>query len=296
MAYNTGITASNLEFNEIYGLVEKIARQVIRNVTADDRLAELEKGEIENGTVLEQVIVALAEAGVFTDTYDGTDATDPFKALDPELVVRYFKDWTTRQYSAKVSNQKLRKVISNGGSAGQIAEMIVASLVEGENQTNYETVKGMFADSTVRANAIVDAVTVEDATDYKGILVALKNTISGMSFVNTTYNKAGIKRKTNKEDIRILMPYTLKNAIDVEELSGVFNLSKAEVESRIIEIDSADSDIFVFDQNAIQIYTRLKELTSEFNAKTLEMNYFYTVDKLYAISPLFDVARIHVGA
>ena len=296
MAYTTGINAASYDPAEIYGAVEKIAKQVIRAVNADDRLAELEKGEIENGTTLEQIVVELAEAGVFTDTFDGTDATNPFKALDPELVVKYFKEWTSRQYSASVSNQKLRKIMVSGGDAGTLAEMIVASLVEGENQTNYETVRGMFADTGVQANAIVDAATVADATDYKGILVALKNAISGMSFVNTSYNKAGIKRKTAKKNIRILMPYTLKNQIDVEELSGVFNLDKAEIESRIIEIDSASSDIFVFDIDAVQIYTRLKELSSHFNAKTLEMNYFYTVEKMYAMSPLFDCARIHVGA
>lgn len=296
MAYTTGINAAAYDPAEIYDAVEKIAKQVIRNVVADDRLAELEKGEIGNGTTLEQIVVELATAGVFTDTFDGTDATNPFKALEPELVVKYFKEWTSRQYSAAVSIQKLRKIMAGGGDAGTIAEMIVASLIEGENQTNYEIVRDMFADTTVQANAIANAATVSDATDYKGILVALKNAISGMSFVNTSYNKAGIKRKTNKEDIRILMPYTLKNSIDVEELSGVFNLSKAEVESKIIEIDSAASDIFVFDVNAVQIYTRLKELTSHFNGKTLEMNYFYTVEKMYALSPLFDCARIHVGA
>lgn len=296
MAYTTGINAADLDLNEFYGAVEKIAKQVIRNVTADDRLAELEKGEIGNGTTLEQIVVELATVGAFVDEFDGTDATNPFKANDPELIVKYFKEWTKRQFSAAVSNQKLRKIMAQGGDAGTVAEMIVASLVEGENQTNYEAVRDMFADTAVQSNAITLASTVQDATDYKGILVALKNAISGMSFVNTTYNKAGIKRKTNKENIRILMPYTLKNQIDVEELSGVFNLSKAEVESKIIEIDSAASDIFVFDVDAIQIYTRIKELTSQFNPKTLENTYFYTVEKLYAMSPLFDCTRIHVGA
>lgn len=297
MPYNTGTTT--FDPAAIYGAAEKIAKQVIRNVTADDRLAELEKGEVTNGTTIEQIIVELAQASSFVDEYEETySETNPFNAMAPELVVRYFKHWTSRQFSAKVSMQKLRKIMAAGGDAGTVAEMIVASLVEGENQANYEAVKGMFADTTVQSNAIVniDTYNVSDATDYKAILVALKNVISGMSYVNTTFNKAGIKRKTPKENIRILMPYTLKNQIDVEELSGVFNLSKAEIENRIIEIDSAANDIFVFDVDAVQIYTRLKEMTSQFNARTLETNYFYTVDKLYAMSPLFDCVRIHVGA
>lgn len=298
MAYNTGIDASNLDYKNTLDMVEKVAKQVIRVATADDRLAELEKGEVDNGTVIENVVIELAEAGAFTDTWDGTDASNPFKAMDAALAVKYFTDWTTRQFSTKVSMQKLRKVMLAGSGVQELADDIVASLVEGENQVNYETVRGMFEDTAVRNAAIVnsEAYNVADATDYAAILVALKNVISGMSFVNTTFNKGGIKRKTRKEDIRILMPYTLRNAIDVELLAGVFNLSKAEVAERIIEIDGTGTDIYVFDINAIQIYTRLKEMTSQFNPKTLETNFFYTVDKLYGISPLFDCVRIHVGA
>lgn len=294
MAFNTGIDASNLDYKTTLDMVEKVAKQVIRVATADDRLAELEKGEIDNGTVIENVVVELAEAGAFTDTWDGTDATNPFKGMEPELAVKYFTDWTSRQFSTKVSMQKLRKVMRAGDTAGvqELADAIVAALVEGENQANYNTIKSMFADSGVQANAITDGFDVATG-DYKAALLALKNVISGMSYVNTTYNKAGIKRKTNKEDIRILMPYHLRNAIDVEELAGVFNLEKAEVAERIIEIDTPNVDtIYVFDINAVQVYTRLKEMTSQFNPKTLETVFFYTVDKIYALSPLFDCAKI----
>lgn len=298
MAYNTGTNAADLDYKVTLDMVEKVAKQVIRVATADDRLAELEKGEVDNGTVIENVVIELAEAGAYTDTEDGTDATNPFKAMEPALAVKYFTDWTSRQFSTKVSMQKLRKVMLAGGGVQEIADAVVAALVEGENQENYETIRKMFEDTGVRSNAIVNTETynVADATDYAAILVALKNVISGMSFVNTTFNKAAIKRKTRKEDIRILMPYTLRNAIDVELLAGVFNLTKAEVAERIIEIDGAGTDIYVFDINAVQIYTRLKEMTSQFNAKTLETNFFYTVDKIYALSPLFDCVRIHVGA
>ena len=298
MAYNTGTNAADLDYKVTLDMVEKVAKQVIRVATADDRLAELEKGEVDNGTVIENVVIELAEAGAYTDTEDGTDATNPFKAMEPALAVKYFTDWTSRQFSTKVSMQKLRKVMLAGGGVQEIADAVVAALVEGENQENYETIRKMFEDTGVRSNASVNTETynVADATDYAAILVALKNVISGMSFVNTTFNKAAIKRKTRKEDIRILMPYTLRNAIDVELLAGVFNLTKAEVAERIIEIDGAGTDIYVFDINAVQIYTRLKEMTSQFNAKTLETNFFYTVDKIYALSPLFDCVRIHVGA
>lgn len=308
MAYDVGKQVGSYDQKETMGVIEKIAKQVITSVTADDRLSELEKGTLENGTTLEQVVVGLAGPGVYTDTYDGTDATDPFKALDPNLVVRYFDEWTSRQYSAKVSNQKFRKIMLSGGSAGQIAEMVVASLMEGENQTNYETVRNMFkrdsdvtavmpvAKQVIEADQLSNPANVEKKV--KEILLAIRNAVSGMTFVNTTYNGAGIKRKTNKEDIMVIMPYEFYNLVDVEVLAGIFNIDKLEVQNRVILIDapiSGDFDICIFDKNAVQIYTRLKELTSEFNAKTLEQNYFYTVEKMYAFSPLFDACKIAVN-
>lgn len=307
MAYDVGKQVGSYDPKETMGVIEKIAKQVITSVTADDRLSELEKGTIENGTTVEQIVVGLAEPGVYTDTYDGTDATDPFKALDPNLVVRYFDEWTSRQYSAKVSNQKFRKIMLSGGSAGQIAEMVVASLMEGENQTNYETVRDMFkngsavtstmpvAKQVLEADQLHDPANVEKKV--KEILLAIRNAVSGMTFVNTTYNGAGLKRKTNKDDIMIIMPYEFYNLVSVDVLAGIFNVDKLEVQNRVILIDapiSSGFDICIFDKNAVQIYTRLKELTSEFNAKTLEQTYFYTTEKLYGFSPLFDACRITV--
>ena len=90
------------------------------------------------------------------------------------------------------------------------------------------------------------------------------------------------------EDIRIIMPYTIKNAIDVDELSGVFNLSKAEIESKIIETDTDEHYIYIVDQNAILDFTRLYEMVSQLNADGLFFNYFLHVERLFAISELFD--------
>ena len=56
-----------------------------------------------------------------------------------------------------------------------------------------------------------------------------------MKFVNTTFNSISLKRRTREEDIYILMPYQLRNRIDVNDLAGVFNLDKAEIKGKIIE-------------------------------------------------------------
>ena len=290
--YTGGVLPANYEatVESTLNMVDKIAKQAIYMIETDDHLYPLEKGDIENGTDVEQVVVNLAAGSAFDPDKDA------FSAAAPSLAVRYFKDWTTFQYNVKVSNNDIRKVMLPGASAAQLADMIVGNLAQSYMQENYEIIRDMFANATIRQNCMKQIGSATN-NDYKAILTQLKNAVSGMKFVNTTYNAAGIKRRTREEDLFILMPYTIKNAIDVNELAGVFNLSKDEIAARIIEIDPTDANaIYILDRHAAQIYSRIYGMESIRNPANQTTYYYLTVDKLYAMSPLFDCAYIALTA
>ena len=288
--YNTGILPSNYTATteSTLNMVEKIAKQALYMIETDDHLYPLEKGDIDNGTDIEQVVVQLASGNAFNADRDA------FSATAPSLAVRYFKTWTSYQYDTKVTKDDIRKVMMPGRSYTELADMIVGNLAQSYMQENYEIIRDMFADATVRANCMKKVGTATN-NNYKDILTQIKNAVSGLKFVNTTYNAAGIKRRTRAEDIIILMPYTIKNAMDVNELAAVFNLSKDEIDARIIEIDPAKADaIYVLDRNAAQIYTRVYEMESIRNPANKSSYFYLTVDKMYAMSPLFDCAYIEL--
>lgn len=299
--YGQGIEPANLTYdvNTAYAMVEKIARQVIRNVMTDDHLAVFDKIPVDKGTTIEEAIIKLVEAQARAN---GSTVAAPISTKDL-IAVRYYKYWTPAQFKTRVSLDELRKVMLSDGNVEAIAERVVDTLVQSDKQDKYEKVRGLFKYGVGSTEPQVAATFVDvnkgtpidcSTTDgYKKLLKAIKNTISGMKFVNTDFNTAGIKRKTLADDIYIVMPYKIKNAIDVDELAGVFNLSKAEIEGRIIEIDEGDN-IYIVDQNAILDYTRLYELTSFWNAEGLYTNYWLTVERMYALSPLFDGAYISV--
>lgn len=288
-SYASPITAANFEPTvNTLGPIEKIAKQAVYNVIADDRLSPLEKGALNNGADVEQIVVQLAESSA----YDPDSVTN-FSASNPSLAVRYFKTHTERTYKVKVADKEIRK-IRLAGSEEDIAGMIASSLANGYIQENYEAIRDMFEDEDIRDTAVTLSATVEN-NDYKAILLAIKNAVSGMTFVNSDYNGAGIKRRTRLDDIVILMPYTVKNAIDVNELAGVFNLSKDELPGRMIEIDSANADfIYILDRNAAQIYTFYYGMESARNIDGKYTEFNLTVDKMYALSPLFDVTAIRL--
>lgn len=307
--YGYGVNSEDYtaKVNDIYAMVEKIARQVLRNVQTVDRLALFDKANVDNGTTVEEVVVGLLEAQGFNKN----SVKFAERGLT-NLYVKYYSDWTQTQFKTTTDENDIRKVMLNGGDVSALAEKIVASLTESDKQDKYQRALGLFdyassvptstdsdynkANPSTEPRAMIKVGEQIDLTvdgGYKKLLKALKNTVSGMKFVNETFNKAGLKRSTVGEDIVVLMPYKVKNNMDVDELASIFNLKKDEIDARIIDID-VDGKIYIVDRNAILMLTRLYRLTSWLNPEALYMNFWLTVDRMYAISTLWDCCFIEV--
>lgn len=284
--YDKGATTYTPTASQAYAMVEKIARQVIETAGGFNPLSVLEKEPIDKGTTIEQAVIKISTA----NTFPGSTAS-PFDAANPDIAVRFFSKWTPFQFETAISNQEIRKVITSEVSEEEVAEKLITSLYESMYYFNYSKIRDMFEDSAMQTNCIVSAATVAN-NDYKKIIETIKNVADGMTFVNNTFNKAGILRRTKRENLVMLAPYQLLNSLDVQELAAVFNLEKDEFDFRIIKTDGDATKIFILDENAAQIYTRLDELDSIPNPKTRKRNYYLTGEKMYALSPLFDCAMI----
>lgn len=289
-------------YSELGDMIGKVAYQMIRTIEAKDPLAIFDKMPIKNGDTIEQAVVKLVEA----EAYDRTGANALSRDTAVKLAVRYFNNWERRKYKRTVDISELRKVLLAGGeSAETVATGLVSALGQSRIDDKFQNVKALLKWGTTAGSLEESATVLKDvgsvaqvsgAPDYKGILKKIKDTVKGMTFMNNKFNTAGLRRRTNLEDIVIVAPYTIINAIDVDELSGVFNLSKAEIKDRLVEIDSDDTIIYIVDRNAILDFTRLYEMVSQLNADGLFYNYFLHVEDLFAISPLFDACFFNYGA
>ena len=275
-------------YAELGNSIGKVAFQIIREVEAKNPLSAFDKGTLENGDTIEEAVIKLVEA----TAYDSTGAGALSRDTREKMAVRYFKNWQRHVYKTSVDFSKLRKILIGEKGAQDEAQKLVSILGQSAINDRYQSLKALLHWGTQElTTGQGDSPLVHigtDQTTIKGLLKALKNAINGMTFVNTTYNSAGLNRATNLEDIMVVMPYTLKNAIDVDELAGVFNLSKDELKARIIVTDSTDREVFIVDRNAILKFNRLYEMADQKNADGLFWNYFLHVEDLFAISPLFD--------
>lgn len=287
-------------YAEYGGMIGKVAEQVIRGLEGKNPLAVFDKMPIDKGDTVEQAIVKLVEASGYDATGEGTLAPDTRE----KMAVRYFKNWQHHLYKTTVRMDKIRKVIMGEYEPDTVADLLVSALAQSRIHDKYQSLKALLlwgtTDDSSESEEVgevapilvkkdnVDVLT-DGSTDYKGILKQIKNIVSGMQFVNADFNRAGLLRATRAEDIFIIMPYTLKNAIDVDELAGVFNLDKAELRSKIIEIDDTENNyVYIVDRYAILDYTRLYEMQDQKNAEGLFWNYFLHIDDMFGISPLFD--------
>lgn len=288
--------------SDLGGMLCKVAEQVIREVTAEDKLSVFDKMPVDNGDTIEQAIVKLASPRA----YDATGA-NALSRKTPDIAVRMFNNWNRLVFDTTVDISQIRKVLKTGKGASELSTKIVASLSEGDRYSKYSYLKNLLAWARQDGNGKVfkdlgTVVAVDGKLDFKSTLVKMKNIISGMQYVNADYNTANIARRTLRDDIFLLLPYGLKNRLDVEELAGVFNLEKDKINAHIIELDLPIETIggnhyypvYIVDKWAILDYTRLYEMADQKNADGLFWNYFLHTERMYAVSPLFDACSFFV--
>lgn len=275
-------------------MIGKIAHQIIKEVDTKDPLAVFDKVPVDNGDTIEQAIVKLVDASA----YDPTGAGALTRETAVSVAVRYFNNWQRHTYKKTIDYSMIRKVMTTGRGAEEVADKIVSAMSNSRIHDKFKSLVallqwGRAVGSYDPSTAVIQSSTTiaagsDGRIDAKAILRALKNAVKGFTFVSTDYNVPLLKQSTPLDNIYIVMSYKMKNALDIDELAGVFNLEKTEIGARIIEIDDDDEYIYVLDERAILDYTRLNEMVSQINADGLFYNYFLHIEDLFAISPLFN--------
>lgn len=290
--FSTGVDSANYtpnSYSELGSAIGKIAMQVIREVETKNPLSVFDKQPIENGDTVEQAVIKLVEAS----GYDSTGAGALTRDQTVKMAVRYNSNWQRHTYKQTVDMSKIRKILTTGKGAADVAQKLVSVLGQSAQNDRFQSLKALLTFGSTLDNGVtpfVDTTATQGGdTTIKTLLKNIKDTVQGMTFVNDDFNSAGLERGTRKEDIFIVMNYKLRNAIDVDELAGLFNLEKAEIDSKIIVTDdTSNRTVYIVDRNAILDYRRLYEMADQKNADGLFWNYFLHVEDMFGISPLFD--------
>lgn len=283
--------------NDVYGLVETMAVQNIRAVKSSNRIEDaFYDYVVDNGTVIEEAIVAMAESQAFVKT--GAPDLSP---KDPTLDVKYFNNWTAKQFQTTVRRSDIRKIIADKGTGfDELVSIILATLSEGEGYDDYKAMRDIINDKSIGYDASLAIFDDKHPKNIKGVIYAMREMYNALKATNKVGLDSvnGILQATPVEDIRIAISESVLNLMDVVELANVFNLEKEELMGKLVVVpfdaDFDKSSILVYDRKALGRGTRLFEYSQDIIGKGLYTNHYLTTERCYFYNGLFKMLRLDI--
>lgn len=297
MAENTITTLEgSAEFpanaNDVYGLIETIASQNIRGLKSANKIVDgLFDYDVENGKVIEEAVIEMAEAQAF----DKTDFS--LQPKDPVVKPRYFNNWEAKQFQTTVRRDDIRAIIANKGvGLEDVVAEILDSLSQGEGNEDFIASRNLIYNAGFKNyRSILGGV----PSSMKGVIYALRDMYRHLISNNSDLTLHNYVSATPEEDVRIALSPKLLNLIDVVELANIFNLSKEELFGKLVIVDvddlsdhTYDGFAFVYDRKALGRATRIYDYTQDISGKARFSNHFLTVDRAYFHNGLFKGAYL----
>lgn len=281
--------------NDVYGLIETLAVQNIRSVESSNEIEDaFYEYEVDNGAVVEEAIIKMAERQAFTNVATGEQPD--LSPLDPTLYVKYFNNWEESQFKTTIRRDDIRKVIANKGiGVEEVVSEILASLTKGEGKYDQSKMLNILKDSQVG----VDASTLLGGVpaNAKGISYCIREMYNALKATNQV-GGVPCEQATPVDDIRIAISESNLNLIDVTELANLFNLEKVELMGKIVKLPfetTANNMVVVYDKKALGRGTCLYEYSQDILGGARYTNHYLTTSRCYFYNSLFKCLKLDLS-
>jgi hypothetical protein len=251
-------------------LTNKIARTLFYSKVFDNPLKALHKGILPYGYSLEQIFVNMAESKGFWEHWDvsGDEVKDLVGKKKPDIKLLYIERNFAYKYKTTISDQQLRTAFHDQNGLSRLVEQVVSSVYSKAYFDEFNDMKRVLTahaqakylgyDSSTgnieeRAlsntvlpggkNASVMVIGEYDTQEAKGkaISKAIRTVAGKMAFPTDNYNSADVKQWSERNQLIYITTPEEQAELDVEVLAHAFNMSKADVNVRVIVVDELPS-------------------------------------------------------
>ena len=277
-------------------LFNKVVYSRVQKMDFTNPFKKFDGYPIKFGDTIENIFVEIPKGY----KYD-KDATDPFTRVNPVVKALYASINYEMQYETTIYDSLLRRACLSEYGFMNLIDTILGQLQKAVEIDEY------FATifSLARADNFADGIEELErgANDTEtGAIVTKKivNTVSKFKLPMTANNKARVLNVAPESRLLIVMKYDLKNLINLDYLTGLFNISKVGQMPEIIEVDTFqvgkpgdeeqgenptvlvgdDIDFVIIDTDALDMHTALQDGGMIYNPKGKYTNHFYNLWKL----------------
>ena len=297
-----GSTAFPATPNAFLNAVETIASQRVKAVVSTNSIEDaFFEYQVENGKVIEEAIIAMAQRQAFVPTASG--AQPDLSPLDPTLYIRYFNNFEESQFKTTKREDEIASVMVAGKNPDDVGAEIVDTLTAGEGDYDYSQMRAIIEDVTTPVG--VDASTAlfngGVPQSAKGIMYAMRKMFNAVKGTNTIGLPQGVSTKQGVpvEDIRIAISEDVLALIDMVELASLFNLSKEEIYGKIVRLphdpNYAGNIIRVYDRKSMGRATKVFAYAMENFPTRRYSNHTLTTSRAYFYNGLFKNLYLDVS-
>ena len=290
------------EMNDFLNVIVKIVRQYVFDTTfdvSDNPFAQFFGEKLPVGYTVEDLYVDLITGTTPAWNDDGSYA---LSKKVPSVSSLYHSENYEMQYKVSDSYPQMQSAFTTMPAFESLVNRIRGTLNSSAQYDLFLQTLNLISTAITRSAFKIEyGYSIDTQDGIKALLKRMKSLAKDFKFMNTDYNYFGFNTKTPPEDIVIITKPSVLETINVDYLAGVFNLSNAEINERIIEVpdkygfgalDADDSLIhplmIIMDRRMLRIFPTFFEGSSIFNPASFVYNTFLTMKYIFSYSLFFN--------
>lgn len=281
-------------------LTTKIGKQIMLDSTFSNIMPELEAEELPYGTTIEDYFINLVVAKAYDS--DGATALAP-QRLDVEDP--FYNELLGRKtLPVTVDDTEYQKAMLGEGEFSSYVAKIMSqwhnSYTLHTNQLKRQLLGRAYGHIAAGGNAATQVITKLKPTDTasgEAWTKEVKEIYTEMTdWENTKYNVAGVVAQSPKDAVYLYVKGSdILPVIDVDVLAGTFNVSKAEVPVKIVQVkdfgDGVPVEVYAMlvDTRGLKIHPHHITTTHQYNGEGEFTNYFMHFSHTAYVSPFVNM-------
>lgn len=293
----------------ISSLINRIALVRVKSANFNNMFADLKKGYLEFGEVVEEVFVNLAKAREFSVA---KAEQRELKRVLPDVRSAFHAMNYKAQYPVTIQNEDLRMAFTREAGVLDLVAKIVDAMYVANEYDEFLLFKYVIIKAVTKGKMFPVGF---NGSDMKNAAKKFRGISNAIKFISTKYNASGVHTNTALEDQQIFMDADFNAQYDVDVLASAFNMDKATFSGKLRLIDDfttfdqerfdeiiensdqlepitaeelalmANVKAVLADKEWFQFYDNLTQFTEKYVASGLYWNYFLNVWKTISTSP-----------
>lgn len=268
-------------------LTNQVSKTLFFSKVYENPYKLFKRGDLPYGKTIESIFVDIIKGKDRSRKTDTSDlASDLLARQQPNVKVEYWTENKQLQYATTISDEELKGAFRSQNGLSQLTSRILQAPVNSAEYDEFLMVKQALAHINTAKVKIgkTNYATLNNKEKANVITTNVKAYIKKLKFLSNSYNGQGVMTFSSPSDLVLIVPSDISAFLDVEQLANAFNISKVELNTRVLDIDyfvnpdgSEDTDAicYLIDKDAIQIWETLNESESFRNPQAKYTNIWF---------------------